>query len=68
MLDQLAMLADDLKARTDGDPLTAAFYRQSAREITHYLANPAGNVPKTVMPEWGTGPRSRNPLPPGPPL
>ena len=68
VLDQLTLLADDLKNRTDGDPLTAAFYHQSSREITHYLANPAGNVPKGIMPEWGLGPRSRNPLPPGPPL
>jgi hypothetical protein len=68
VLDRLAQLADELKNRTDSDPLTAAFYRQSAREIAHYLTNPAANVPKNVMPSWGRGPRSRNPLPPGPPL
>lgn len=68
VLDQLAQLADDLKARKDGDPLTDAFYRQSARQIAHYLTNPEGNVPKDIDPVWGKGPRSRFPLPPGPPL
>jgi hypothetical protein len=68
VLDQLARLADDLSARKDSDPLTAAFYRQSARQITRYLNNPEANAPKTATPEWGKGPRSRFPLPPGPPL
>jgi hypothetical protein len=68
VLDQLAVLADDLKGRTDSDPLTAAFYRQSARQITHYLTNPEANVPKQIEPLWGKGPRSRFPQPPGPPL
>ena len=68
VLDQLALLADDLKTRKDGDPLTDAFYRQSARQITHYLTNPEANVPKAIEPAWGRGPRSRFPLPPGPPL
>jgi hypothetical protein len=68
VLDQLALLADDLKSRKDGDPLTEAFYRQSAREIGHYLTNPEANAPKEIMPVWGAGPRSRFPLPPGPPL
>jgi hypothetical protein len=68
VLDQLALLADDLKARKDTDPLTDAFYRQSARQIQHYLGNPEGNVPKDIMPSWGRGPRSRFPQPPGPPL
>jgi len=68
VLDQLALLADDLKTRKDGDPLTDAFYRQSAREITHYLGNPEANAPKEISPVWGKGPRSRFPLPPGPPL
>lgn len=68
VLDQLGMLADDLKGRQDSDPLTAAFYRQSARQIQHYLTNPDGNVPKDIEPSWGKGPRSRFPLPPGPPL
>ena len=68
VLDQLVQLAADLKARSDGDPLTAAFYRQSARDIDRYLENPAANAPKSASPSWGKGPRSRFPLPPGPPL
>lgn len=68
VLDQLASLADELKSRKDGDPLTDAFYRQSARQIAHYLTNPEANAPKEVAPVWGKGPRSRFPLPPGPPL
>jgi hypothetical protein len=68
VLDQLSLLADDLKSRKDGDPLTDAFYRQSARQIAHYLTNPDGNVPKDIEPVWGRGPRSRFPQPPGPPL
>jgi hypothetical protein len=54
--------------RQDSDPLTAAFYRQSARQIAQYLSNPGANAPKTASPEWGKGPRSRFPFPPGPPL
>ena len=68
VLDQLALLADDLKARKDADPITDAFYRQSARQITRYLNNPEANVPKDIEPSWGKGPRSRFPQPPGPPL
>ena len=68
VLDRLAVLARDLDRRKDGDPLTAAFYRQSARDITHYLEDPAAHAPKEVIPIWGKGPRSRFPLPPGPPL
>ena len=68
VLDQLNQLADELKSRQDSDPLTAAFYRQSARQIQHYLTNPEANAPKSVTPEWGKGPRSRFPEPPGPPL
>ena len=68
VLDQLATLSTDLKARRDADPLMAAHYRQSARDIDHYLEDPAKNAPKTASPAWGTGPRSRFPQPPGPPL
>lgn len=68
VLDRLAVLARDLDRRKDGDPLTAAFYRQSARDIAHYLEDPAAHAPKEVIPIWGKGPRSRFPLPPGPPL
>jgi hypothetical protein len=68
VLEQLTQLAEDLKSRRDPDPLTLAFYRQSAREITRYLIDPQAHAPKTASPQWGRGPRSRYPLPPGPPL
>ncbi len=68
VLDRLVRLAADLRTRNDADPLTAAFYRQSARDIDHYLADPVANAPKSSMPGWGKGPRSRFPMPPGPPL
>ena len=68
VLDQLGKLGDDLKTRIDPDPLAAAFYRQSARDIARYLNNPKANAPKAIMPAWGRGPRSRFPQPPGPPL
>jgi hypothetical protein len=68
VLDRLDRLETELKARKGADPLTSAFYRQSARDIARYLENPAANAPKTISPEWGEGPRSRFPLPPGPPL
>jgi hypothetical protein len=68
VLDQLAQLSASLKSRKDGDPLTAAFYRQTARDIERYLEDPAANAPKTASSPWGKGPRSRFPMPPGPPL
>lgn len=68
ILDRLAQLATDLSARTGSDALTTAFYRQTARDIGRYLEDPAKNAPATIAPEWGSGPRSRFPLPPGPPL
>jgi hypothetical protein len=51
-----------------GDALGAAFNKQTAADISAYLADPAGKAPKSVGVPWGKGPRSRNPLPPGPPL
>lgn len=68
VLDQIAKLGDALKSRTDEDPLTDAFYRQTARDIARYLQNPAQNAPKSATVPWGGRPRSRFPLPPGPPL
>lgn len=68
VLDQLAQLGDRLKGRRSSDPLTAAFYRQSARDIEAYLEDPAGKAPKSASSAWGKGPRSRFPMPPGPPL
>jgi hypothetical protein len=66
VLDKLAGLATDLAGRRDGDPLTAAFYRQSAREIERFLEEPV--APEEITPRWGEQPMSRWPLSPGPPL
>ena len=68
VLDQLAQLSEALKVRKDGDPLTQAFYRQTARDIDRYLSDPVANAPKSASSPWGKSPRSRFPLPPGPPL
>ena len=68
VLDQLAQLSAGLKTRKDADPLTAAFYRQTARDIDRYLDDPAAHAPKSASPSWGGTPRSRFPMPPGPPL
>jgi hypothetical protein len=68
ILDQLTVLARDAAARSDEDPITAAHYRQAARDITKYLENPKANAPRSASASWGGRPRSRFPLPPGPPL
>jgi hypothetical protein len=68
ILDQLTFLGADLAKRDDQDPVTAAHYRQSARDITRYLENPKANAPRSASAAWGGRPRSRFPLPPGPPL
>jgi hypothetical protein len=57
-----------LKDRKDDNPITDAHYRQAERDIAHYLENPKERAPKSAMPSWGGRPRSRFPLPPGPPL
>lgn len=68
VLDKLATMATTLKTRAGADALTSAYYRQTARDIGHYLEDPKANAPKTATPAWGKGPRSRFPQPPGPPL
>jgi hypothetical protein len=68
VLDSLARLGDSLGTRRSSDLLAAAFDRQAARDIARYLADPAASAPKSAMPGWGKGPRSRFPMPPGPPL
>lgn len=68
ILQKLSALAETLRRRSGSDALTTAFYRQSARDIDHYLEDPKANAPKSIDPVWGKGPRSRFPLPPGPPL
>lgn len=68
VLDQIARLGESLGSRTGGSPLDEAHYRQASRDIARYLENPAEHAPKSAMPAWGGRPRSRYPLPPGPPL
>jgi hypothetical protein len=68
ILDQLVSLGGELAKRDDNDPVTAAHYRQSARDIERYLENPKANAPRSASAAWGGRPRSRFPLPPGPPL
>jgi hypothetical protein len=68
VLDTLAQLGTSLEKRRSNDALTAAFYRQSARDIARYLEDPAENAPKSATSDWGGFPRSRFPMPPGPPL
>jgi hypothetical protein len=68
VLDQIATLGDSLGARRDStNPIADAHYRQAARDIARYLEDPAAHAPKSVL-MWGSRPRSRYPLPPGPPL
>jgi hypothetical protein len=67
VLDQIARLGESLRARKDEHPITEAHYRQAERDIARYLANPGANAPKSAL-SWGGRPRSRYPLPPGPPL
>ena len=67
VLDQIARLGESLRSRRDDNPITEAHYRQAERDIARYLANPAENMPKSAL-SWGSRPRSRFPLPPGPPL
>jgi hypothetical protein len=68
VLDRLALLEKDLARRSDSDAMAQAHYRQAARDIAHYLENPVANAPASVSVPWGERPRSRFPLPPGPPL
>jgi len=67
VLDQVASLGDSLAGRRANDPVTQAFYRQSARDIARYLEDPAAFTTAGSV-AWGDRPRSRFPLPPGPPL
>ena len=55
VLDKLATLATTLKTRAGADALTSAYYRQTARDIGHYLEDPKANAPKTATPAWGQG-------------
>lgn len=68
VLDQLAELQIALDSPRERDPMRLAHYRQAARDIDNYLQDPEKFAPDFVIPAWGSGPRSRYPLPPGPPL
>lgn len=68
VLDELQLLAEGLQSRSSDDRVTQAFYRQTARDIASYLEDPAGFALKSAGVAWGERPRSRFPLPPGPPL
>jgi hypothetical protein len=68
VLQEIARLGQALASRHDDDAVTEAHLRQAERDIAFYMENPAANAPKAVSPGWGSRPRSRFPLPPGPPL
>ena len=68
VLHEIRKLGQGIGARKDSDPLGEAHLRQAEADITRYLENPSANAPKFVAPGWGTRPRSRYPLSPGPPL
>ena len=68
VLQAIGRLGQNLGTQKDSDPMGEAHLRQAERDITRYLQNPAANAPKFVAPGWGTRPRSRYPLSPGPPL
>lgn len=68
ILDQIARLGESLASRKGDSPLADAHYRQAARDIVQYLEDPSEHAPQSAMPAWGARPRSRYPLPPGPPL
>lgn len=68
VLDRLARLRADLGARHDADGVAEAHIRQVERDLTKYLENPSAFTPRSSWLSWGGRPRSRYPLPPGPPL
>jgi hypothetical protein len=67
-LQTLSDLARDLPTRVGSGQYGEYFNKQTAADITAYLADPAARAPKSVGVPWGQGPRSRYPQPPGPPL
>lgn len=68
VLETLRILAVSNAHSNDADKVTQAFRRQAAAEIAVYLTDPKAHAPKAITPAWGKSPRSRFPLPPGPPL
>lgn len=68
VFETLAGLGERLAGRTDDDRVTEAHLRQAERDIARYLEDPNSVAPEAASPAWGRRPRSRYPLPPGPPL
>jgi hypothetical protein len=48
--------------------VTAAHQGQAGRDLARHLEDPAAHAPTQLAPGWGSRPRSRFPLHPGPPL
>ena len=68
ILDQLAVLEDTLESISANDPLAVSHLRQAKRDIDRYLDAPEAFGLESAAGGWGKRPRSRFPLPPGPPL
>lgn len=68
VLDALRTLVASMGNRRDNDRVMQAFRKQAAADLTLYLSDPKAHAPKAIAPVWGDGPRSRFPMPPGPPL
>ena len=68
ILDQLAVLEDTLESMSGSDPLSISHLRQAKRDIDRYLDAPEAFGLESAAGGWGKRPRSRFPLPPGPPL
>lgn len=69
ILDLLHFLESNLRNMdVPSEPLAGAHYRQAVRDINRYLAAPEDFGLESSAGGWGGRPRSRFPLPPGPPL
>lgn len=68
ILDQLVVLEDSLESMSARDPLAISHLRQARRDIERYLDAPEAFGLDSAAGGWGKRPRSRFPLPPGPPL
>lgn len=68
VLESLRTLAASIARSSDADKVTQAFKHQAAADIAAYITDPKAHAPKAASPAWGKSPRSRFPLPPGPPL
>ncbi|HSF14043.1 MAG TPA: zinc-dependent metalloprotease, partial [Vicinamibacteria bacterium] len=68
VLHRLERLGQALSERHDDDPVTEAHLRLAERDIVRYIEDPESTASRLTTPTWGSRPRSRYPLPPGPPL